>query len=69
MTGKDILAGELCPDQPLTLAQVTSREAYRKWLNHNNMPLPRSTEVPSYQNLRKQNMITRLLWHSASDAG
>ena len=44
-SGKPILSSELCPGQPL--AQVTSPGAYKKYLDHYNIPLPHSKEVSS----------------------
>ena len=42
-TNRFILSGELCPSGDL--AQVTSREAYVKWLDYYNHPMPPTTLV------------------------
>ncbi len=44
VTGKPILAGELSLDG--SIAQASTEEAYKRWLEHYNFPLPPS-EVSS----------------------
>ena len=43
ITGKEILAGELCPGAELS--ELTSKEAFNLWLEHYNMPLPQASQV------------------------
>lgn len=43
ITGKDILSGELSSDG--SIAMATSEEAYKKWLEHYNIPMARAREV------------------------